>query len=483
MRRGEGPVATSEQPDATTGSTAPQEKTPVIDWGRVSGDTQEGHLKVPLDYTKPDGEAIDLYLVRYLAQNQDQKIGTLLVNPGGPGFGGTVLAHSAPMIYGQDLLERFDILGWDPRGTGQSEPAIDCIDSDEYDTYFAEVDITPDDAAAKKKLEDLAKKFADACATKNAEIIQHIGTNNTARDMDSIRRALGEDKISYFGFSYGSELGATWATLFPGTVRAAVLDGATDPNADLNEGSLQQSMGFEASLDTFLKQCSADRSCAFYNDGDAAKAFDKLMEDLDAKPIPTVSGRPPANRQVALGGVVQAMYSDRYWPQLEQALADAQRGAGAGLLDLFDQYFQRQADGSYTNDLEAFQTITCMDAAERPTVAEDDADAVAVHKVAPRLAPGEAGSYFCTFYPKSSDPRVAITGKGAGPILVMGTTGDPATPLSSTEAMAKSLEDGRLVIVNAEQHTGYDVNRCSKSTIDNYLIDPINNAPETGTKC
>ena len=466
--------------DNTTAANPPTSAT--IDWDGT-GAVQEGHLDVPLDYTKPDGDTIRLFMVRHKAQDQKRRIGTLLVNPGGPGFGGSVLAYSAPMIYGADLVDRFDILAWDPRGTGQSEPAIDCIDSDQYDTFFAEPDVTPDDDAAKQKSQALAKQFADDCATKNAKILQFIGTNNTARDMDSIRRALGEDTISYFGFSYGSELGATWATLFPNTVRAAVLDGASDPNADLNEGSLQQSKGFEASLDTFLKKCSANTSCAFNNGGDASTAFDKLMEQLDANPIPTVSGRPPANRGVALGAVVQAMYSEQYWPSLEQALADAQKGDGKGLLDLFDQYFQRQPDGSYTNDLEAFQTITCMDAAERPTVAEDDADALKVHQVAPRLAPGETGSYFCTFFPKANDPRVAITGKGAGPILVMGTTGDPATPLSSTEAMAKALEDGRLVIVTADQHTGYDVNKCSKSTIDDYLVDPVKNAPKSGKKC
>ena len=169
----------------------------------------------------------ELNVARHLARSRSERIGSLLVNPGGPGFGGTDFALHADQIYGQALLDHFDIVGWDPRGTGASEPAIDCID--DYDHFFATGDITPDDAAERQQLVDLAKEFATDCVDKNAAYIQYVGTNNSARDMDAIRAALGEEKISYFGFSYGSELGATWATLFPTTVRAAVLDGAVDP--------------------------------------------------------------------------------------------------------------------------------------------------------------------------------------------------------------------------------------------------------------
>ena len=205
---------------------------------------------MPVDYDDPDGPTFELFVARRLADDQENKIGTLLVNPGGPGFGGSDFAIYADQVYGEPLLERFDIVGWDPRGTGQSEPAIDCID--DYDRYFAGTDITPDDDAERQQIVDLAEEFAHECVTNNTDYIEHIGTNNSARDMDAIRQALGEDEISYFGFSYGSELGATWATLFPETVRAAVLDGASDPNADGIEGSLQQVAGFEATLTTYL---------------------------------------------------------------------------------------------------------------------------------------------------------------------------------------------------------------------------------------
>jgi pimeloyl-ACP methyl ester carboxylesterase len=480
-----GPSSTTEDPsppdtepsDTSVPSTAPDsdptastvEPTGELQWNMLTDGVETTTLQVPIDYEDPDGPTFDLFVARHLATDQENKIGSLLVNPGGPGFGGSDFAIYADQIYDPELLERFDIIGWDPRGTGKSEPAIDCID--DYDHYFSGTDITPDDAAERQQLVDLAEEFADNCADNNGDFFEYVGTNNSARDMDSIRRALGEDQISYFGFSYGSELGATWATLFPDTVRAAVLDGAADPTADMTESGIQQAAGFEGTLDTYLAQCSDDSSCAFHNDGDAEGAFDQLMLDLDDEPIPSEPGRPDVTRGVALQAVAQAMYSESFWDQLSEALADAQTGDGAGLLALYDSYYQRQSDGTWGNELEAFQTISCMDDPERLTVEEDDETAPEYIAVAPRFAPGTTGTYFCTFFPAAVDPRVEITGDGAGPIVVIGTTGDPATPLSSTRAMADTLEDGRLVVVDADQHTGYGVNDCVNDAVHRYLVD------------
>jgi pimeloyl-ACP methyl ester carboxylesterase len=479
-----GPRDTSHSSDttlATTVATIDPDGDP-FDWQDFGTDTpvQTGHLTVPIDYDNPSLGSFDLFVARHLA-DPDQRIGSLLVNPGGPGFGGSDFAIYAEQIYTSDLLERFDIVGWDPRGTGLTEPFIDC--TDDYDHFFTGTDITPDDDAERQQIIDLAAEFAEACAHNSGEILSHVGTNNSARDMNSIREALGEEKISYFGFSYGSELGATWATMFPDTVRAAVLDGASDPTAGFVESGLQQAAGFENTLATFLAGCSNDPDCAFHNDGDAEGAFDELMNSLDEEPIPSVEGRPDVTRGVALAGVAQAMYSQGYWPMLEIALSNAQYGDGEGLLELFDSYYQRRDDGTYDNSLEAFQVIYCMDDEERLTVEEDDATAPDFQRVAPRFSPGTTGTYFCTFFPVSTDPRMEITGEGAGPILVMGTTGDPATPLSSTESMAEALEDGRLVVVTADQHTGYGVNQCSEDVVDRYLIDPVANAPADGTVC
>jgi pimeloyl-ACP methyl ester carboxylesterase len=299
--------------------------------------------------------------------------------------------------------------------------------------------------------------------------------------MDAIRQALGVDQISYFGFSYGSELGGVWTTLFPRTVRAAVFDGASDPNAGPLESSMQQGAGFEKVLDTFLAQCSEDSSCPFHNDGDAAGAYDRLMASLDESPLPSVDGRPPVDRGIAAIATAQAMYSDSYWPAFERALEDAAAGDGAGLLQLNDAYFQRQPDGTYGNLIESFQAINCADEAERPTVAQSDAEVAALLAVAPRIFPYTTGSYSCTFFPPALDPRVPITGAGAGPIVVIGTTGDAATPLASTRAMADTLEDGRLVVVDANQHTGYRGSSCVQSIVHTYLVQLT--APDDGTTC
>jgi len=484
------PTDTTDTTDTTqntdpTDTTEPDDTRPpdpsdeAFGWTELSPGVEAGTFEVPVDYEAPDGATFQLYVTRRLADDQANKIGTLLVNPGGPGFGGSDFAVFADQIYGQPLLEQFDIIGWDPRGTGQSEPAIDCID--DYDAYFATPDITPDDDAERAQIVDLARQFADNCVTKNGDFLEHIGTNNTARDMDSMRQALGEEQISYFGFSYGSELGATWATLFPETVRAAVLDGASDPNADALEGSLQQVTGFEGTLTTYLAQCSEETSCAFHNDGDAEGAFDALMAELDETPIASEADRPEVNRVVALQAVVQAMYSDSYWDRLSEALADAQEGDGLGLLQLYDQYYQRSFDGTWGNELEAFQSIVCMDEPTRSTIEEEDAEAPLFQDAGPRIAPGTTGAYFCSFFPPSIEPRAEITGAGAGPIVVIGTTGDAATPLESTKAMAATLEEGKLVIVTADQHTGYGLNSCVDDAVHSYLIDL--EVPPVETQC
>jgi pimeloyl-ACP methyl ester carboxylesterase len=475
-------IGSSDDGDTTIVDESTREFVPEpIEWEQLDDEVDVGTLEVPVDYEHPDGPTFELYMAKYNALDQENRIGTLLVNRGGPGYGSSDFAVYASEIFDRALLERFDIIGWDPRGTGESEPAIDCID--DYDPYFNEIDSTPDTAAERQQLIDTAISFADECVTNNAAIIDFVGTNSSARDMESIRRALGEDTISYIGFSYGSELGAAWATLFPRSVRAAVLDGASDPAADALESSLQQTRGFESSLTTFLAQCSADEECAFHNDGDAEGAFDSLMADLDASPLPSADGRPPVNRTVALQGVIEAMYYDWRWPALAQSLAAAQGdGDGSGLLALNDSYYERTPDGKYGNELEAFQVISCADTAERKSVEETDAENARFTEVAPRIAPeGSAGGYFCTFFPDSLDPRTVITGAGAGPIVVIGTTGDPATPFQSTVRMSDTLEDGRLVIVEADQHTGYGVNRCVIEVVNDYLIDLI--APADETEC
>jgi len=443
-----------------------------IDWSPCSNDAQEvllcGTLQVPFDYENPELGEFTLSLVQHPATRTSNRIGSLLVNPGGPGFGGTAIAENASAYLGSRLLEVFDVVGWDPRGTGSSTPAVDCID--EYDAYFA-IDPTPANEEEKQRLIDASMRFADECEERNSEILPHISTNNSARDMNAIREALGEEKISYFGFSYGSELGGTWATMFPNTVRAAVLDGATDPTADYVQSGLDQAQGFENEFSKFLDQCAKDPLCAFYNNGNPRQAFLNLMESVDARPIQVSSNRAPVNQSILQTAVAMAMYSSSMWSQLDEALALAQLGDGEGILTLYDDYYQRGINGDYGNELEAFLAISCLDDPGPQTVAEADSHTPKFQEIAPLLYPGFVGGYVCVFWPAQTDPRIEITGAGAGPILVIGVTGDAATPLASTRKMAAALEDGRLIVVDANRHTGYGENACVSDTTDDYLID------------
>lgn len=477
------PTQPTVGPSASTDPVAPP--TPLapedggITWSQFNDAVDVGALDVPIDYDNPDGPTIELFLARHNATDPNNRIGTLLVNPGGPGFGGSNLAIKAEVNFDAKLLARFDIIGWDPRGTGQSELAIDCIDN--YDPYFTAVDLSPTTPDERSQVIAAAQQFATACQDKNATMLNEVGTNNSARDMNAIRVALGEPKISYFGFSYGSELGATWATLFPETVRAAVLDGASDPSATPAERAVNQLRGFEDTFNQFLVWCQA-KGCAFAPDGNARQRYLELLDKLDARPAKTKAGRPPASDDVAVGATIEAMYSDAYWPLLETSLAAAERGDGSGLLALYDEYFQRKRDGTYGNEIEAFQVIGCADSSERLNDIEMTFLQNRLREAAPSLVrPGQVGDYFCRFMPPATDPRVPITGAGAGPILVIGTTHDPATPLESTRAMADALENGVLVSVDANRHTGYGVNRCVVDAVDAYLIDLV--VPATGTDC
>ena len=439
---------------------------------------QCGTLEVPYDYNNPSAGTFTLYVKLRPATNPSLRIGSMMVNPGGPGFGGSSLADDADYYFSSDLTDHFDIIAWDPRGTGKSTPAVDCVDN--YDQYFG-LDSPPDSPEEKQALVDASQAFNDECMANSGEILPYISTQASATDMNSIRQALGEDKISYFGFSYGSELGATWATMFPQTVRAAVLDGAVDPNSTSAEEGMAQAKGFEGQLATFLAACSKNKACEFYNGGKSEAAFDALLLDLDAKPLVVSAERTPVTQGVAFTAVAQAMYSDYYWPQLEKALADAQQGDGAGLLKLYDDYFQRKDDGSYGNELEAFLAISCLDDPGATSIKAVDDAVPSFVDVAPRLGANFGYGYSCALWPVKAAVKVEVTGKGAGPIVVIGTTGDPATPLTSTRKMAAELEQGILLIVEANQHTGYGANECINTAVDSYLIDLT--VPVSETTC
>jgi len=472
-------------PAAATTTVAPSPAPAVVPDGEIawapctSGGTLEcGTLEVPYDYDDPGVGTFRLHLVRRPATDPSLRIGSMLVNPGGPGFGGSSVAENAQWYFSADLLAAFDVVGWDPRGTGKSEPALDCVDT--YDEYFG-LDSPPGTPEEKQALVDAALAFNAACEERSGEILPYVSTRASAQDMDMIRRALGEERITYFGFSYGSELGATWVTMYPDTVRAAVLDGASDPNASTLDAGLAQAKGFEQQLDAFLADCSARPACLFHSGGDAEGALDALIAAIDARPVPTSGSRIPVTQGVLFTAIAQAMYSDTLWPQLAAGLASAAGGDGAGLLSLYDEYYQRQPDGSYGNELEAFIAISCLD--DPGPVGVEAADAVVPQfaRAARRFGPSFAYGYSCALWPVPQARRVTITGVGAGPVVVVGTTGDAATPLSSSRKAAATLEEGILLVVDADRHTGYGENQCIVDLVDSYLIDL--DVPEDETTC
>jgi pimeloyl-ACP methyl ester carboxylesterase len=447
--------------------------------GSTNTEVECGNIEVPFDYADPEQGSFVLYVKKHNAASPADRIGSMMVNPGGPGFGGSSLADDAQYYFSQDLIDHFDIIAWDPRGTGESTPAVDCVDT--FDEYFG-LDSPPETPEEKQALINASQAFNDKCAENSGTILPYISTQASAQDINSLRLALGEEKVSFFGFSYGSELGTTWATMFPETVRAIVVDGAVDPNASSTQEGMNQAKGFEGQLTTFLKQCSEKTTCAFHNGGKAEAAFDKLVLDIDTTPLEVSKDRTPVTQGVLFTAVAQAMYSDYYWPQLSEALSEAQNGDGKGILQLYDDYYQRKDDGTYGNELEAFLAISCLDDPGASSVEDVDSHIEDFIAAAPRLGGNFAYGYSCALWPVKQASKVTITGKGAGPIVVVGTTGDPATPLDSTRKMALGLEKGILIVVDANQHTGYGANNCVVKAVDDYLIKLTVPANETTCK-
>ncbi|MEZ5259462.1 MAG: alpha/beta fold hydrolase [Ilumatobacteraceae bacterium] len=351
-------TATSDS-SSTGSSSSGSSSGDSLDWSECGGPQIEcARLEVPLDHSDPSLGTLSLAVTRRLADDEEHRIGSLLVNPGGPGVGTSFLAESAEFIYGQDLLDRFDIVAMDPRGVGESEPVVDCVD--EYDPYFSP-DPTPDDAAERQVLVDASAEFAAACADRvGTDLLQHVSTIDAARDFDLLRQALGETKISYFGFSYGSQLGATWLSMFPDTVRAAVLDSASAPDPS-DDQAIEDAVALDRAFRSFLDDCAADTSCAFHSDGDPESAYNALLDQLDADPIVVDPDRTPVNEAVTVIATLAALYDSSSWPDLARALDAARDGDGSRLLSAYDDYLMRQPDGTYDNSFEGLLAINCID--------------------------------------------------------------------------------------------------------------------------
>jgi pimeloyl-ACP methyl ester carboxylesterase len=449
-----------------------------LEWKDCAGGLECANFQVPFDYDNPSLGTFILPVTRRLADIQEQRIGTLLINPGGPGVAALDFVGYADQIFSASIIDRFDIVAWDPRGVGQSDPRIDCVDS--MDDYYG-LDPSPDDATETEQLISGAQEFASSCMTRSSDLLPYVSTIDTASDMDVLRRALNEERISYMGFSYGTSLGATWATLFPETVRAAVLDAAVDPTRGYVDDLILQAGGFEDSLNAFFTKCDASK-CSFMKVGESAEdAFDRILLTLDQNPIANDDGRAVTNQGVAQTGIAGALYGDYQWPQLENALSAADLGDGQPLLILFDEYFGRDSTGQIDNSIDAYFGISCLDRDQNLTsdLVFDLTDELT--SVAPRLWPGWIQEMLiCANWQVEPQGGLAIGAETENRIVVVGSTGDAATPLEGTRNMVAALGQARLVISPLEQHTTYGTDTCVTEIVDEYLLN-LTDGPDITT--
>jgi len=475
---------TTPPPGAPPGLTTYYKQKPA--WSNCQGGFQCATVKVPLDYAKPgDGGDLKLSVIRMPAGNKSRRIGSLVTNPGGPGGSGVEFLRGNAMSFSEALRARFDLVGFDPRGVGGSSP-VRCLNGKQLDQYFA-TDSSPDDQGEIDKLVQGGKQFAGGCQAKSARLLPHVGTINAARDMDVLRAALGDKQLTYFGASYGTYLGAFYADQFPKNVRALVLDGAIDPKLSAAQVNLEQAKGFERALHAFAADCVRSSGCTLGND--TSGVLDKISELLartDKTPLNNGLGDGRVvNEPMAATGIAAALYQKEAWPTLRLALSRASDGNdGTLLLKLADLLTERKENGAYSNLMESNMAVNCVD---KPFSADPGSyakDAEGAKKAAPRFGPFIVwGSLPCAYWPsKANEKPHALAAAGAKPILVVGTTRDPATPYSWAKGLASELQSGVLLSLDGDGHTAYLAgNRCIGQNVDRYLIEGI--APQKGTMC
>ncbi|MGC5036678.1 alpha/beta hydrolase [Streptomyces sp. DT190] len=456
-----------------------------LSWGRCkatadapapSSEWQCATLKVPLDWSKPDGGTIGLGLIRAKARGDD-RAGSLLFNFGGPGASGVSMMPSyAPTV--AQLRERYDLVSWDPRGVGASE-GVRCRGDKEIQAAES-VDVTPDTAAEERAYLADAADFGQGCRKDAGELMAHVSTADSARDMDRIRRALGDDRMNYFGISYGTELGGTYAHLFPKKVGRMTLDAVVDPGADTVGHAQNQARGFQRALDGYLKSTGQDPKAG-------SRKISALLGRLDARPLPTGTPGRKLTQTLAVTGIVLPLYSKDSWPTLTSALEAAERGDGSELLALADGYNERDPSGRYGTTTHAQRVISCLDDRQRPTVAETKRLLPEFERISPVFGTflGWDTAGWCHDWPvpgQHDTPKVSAP--GAPPVLVVGNTGDPATPYEGARRMADELGKGVGVLLTwrGEGHGAYGSGSdCVDSTVNAYLLD--GSVPKDGKVC
>jgi pimeloyl-ACP methyl ester carboxylesterase len=440
-------------------------------------------IEVPLDWSQPDGARITLALNRYAASTQPAPLGSLVVNPGGPGASGMDLAAGAGMMFDNLLIQNYDIVGFDPRGVGQSSAVTCATKGSQLDSWTSSYYAVT--AKGRAKAIKAYKAIAARCAKLTGPLLGHIDTESSARDMDAIRAALGETKLNYFGFSYGTKLGAYYAELFGDNVGRFVLDGAMDPSKDGDATSLSQLRGFDLAFNNFAAWCAKDKDCEAGNTAKAVRATAKAVVKRSlSKPLKV--GKRTLTPTLVETGLIYPLYSQTSWPWLGIALTSAAAGDGEMLLWLADQYNGREDGGVYAdNSTEAFTAYNCLDYGRgNSTLKQAKAQVSKATKISSVLGPLWEGNGIdiCTYwkYPQTGRPH-KVHSTTTSPIVVVGTTGDPATPYSQAVALSKQLATARLLTYKGDGHTAYGENHCINKAVDDYLVKGT--VPAKGKTC
>ena len=472
-------------PDATVGVETGLEQfyEQRVVWEPCDEDFQCTVLRVPLDYDRPEGEVIDIAVLRSPATGGD-RLGSLVVNPGGPGGSGLDYARAARAVVSGAVRDRYDVVGFDPRGVGESTP-IDCLSDDELDDFVA-ADASPDDEAEIAELQAQSEALGAGCLERSGDLLPHVSTVDVARDLDVLRAVLGDEQFTYLGKSYGTSIGATYAELFPERVGRMVLDGAMDPALPREQVALGQADGFERALRAYLDECLADDCPLGRTLGEAQVTLDNLLAVIDAQPLPAGDESRPLTQSLAVLGIGYPLYlrADVGYPALTEALTAALAGDGSPLLTLADLYLHRDEEGYQGNLNEAFYAVSCLDRPDTFTVAEVQQAEDRFADVSPVFGPYLAWSGLpCTIWPVEATAAPGpLTAEGAAPILVVGTTGDPATPYEWAVSLADQLASGVLLTYEGFVHTAYRKNNdCVDDAVDRYLIE--GEPPEDGLVC
>lgn len=439
-------------------------------------------VDVPLNYSDPSEQSIQIKLSRH-AEHSDGKP-PILMNPGGPGVSGVdTVQEGLGFISTQKLRENFAVIGFDPRGVGASEP-LECLTDEQMDAD-RQLDLDPSTVEGRELALQKNQELIDACVENSGSLVKHVSTEDTAKDLDIIRDALGEDQLNYLGFSYGTKLGATYADLFPDNVGKFVLDGALSPTASAQEVTVAQAEGFEKSLASWAQWCADNDDCTSGSDADTIIADVRdLLAEIDSTPMVAEDGR-----EVPVGdfisGFILPLYSQQSWPVLDSLISDARQDDPTVALTLADSVAGRQSDGTYDPDTSTpFFAINCSDYPIEDDDALMEAQAQELTQASPTFGPymGYSG-LGCRNWP--AEPKTHdgdFSAAGAGDIVVIGTTGDPATPYQWSVELAETLESGVLVTNDGEGHGAYGPeNQCISDIVDEYLVDDI--TPHDGVSC